>query len=331
MQSILPKTLVSGLGALLLTVFAIPSPAAGQDAPAIKIGTGGSTGVYFVVGNAICRMMRLSARRGQSQKVNCAAPPSGGSIENLSLLQSREVDVGVVQSDWQYHAFNGSSIFDGKPFPELRALFSVHVEPFHIVARKGSGIEQWDDLWGKRVNVGNVGSGQRATFEELIREHGRTMEGFSAFSELSSSEQAGALCANEIDAFGFTVGVPNASIAQATDGCEGTIIDLDTPVIRTLVDGAPYYQWTTIPDGTYFTTDKDVRTLGVLATVVSHADVDEDIVYALVKSVHMNMRMFTTLHPAFAMLNSQNMTRDGLSVPLHPGAERAYKELGIME
>lgn len=302
-----------------------------QNRSRITIGTGGSAGVYFVVGNAICRMVRLNARQDQSTRVNCAAPPSRGSIENLERLKAGEIQFAIVQSDWQFHAFNGSSIFKNDQHGNLRSLFSIHVEPFQIVARKGANINGWDDLHGKRVNIGNVGSGQRATFEELIRVHDQNLSSFAAVSELESSLQASALCNNEIDAFAFTVGVPNASIAQATDGCDGTIIDVNTPTIRKLVEQAPYYRWTQIPEGTYFTTTKDVRTFGVLATLVTNSDVDEDVVYTMVKSVHENLNLFTVLHPAFADMNSRDMATVGLSAPLHPGAVRAYRELGILK
>lgn len=302
-----------------------------QERTRITIGTGGSAGVYFVVGNAICRMVRLNARKDRSTRINCAAPPSGGSIDNLEQLRAGKIQFAIVQSDWQFHAYNGSSIFEDDRHENIRSLFSIHVEPFQIVARKGADIRSWDDLTGKRVNIGNVGSGQRATFEELIRAHDQDLSSFAAVSELESSLQASALCNNDIDAFAFTVGVPNASIAQATDGCDGTIIDVNTPIIRDLVERAPYYRWTTIPEGTYFTTTKNVRTLGVLATLVTNSEVSDDVVYAIVKSVHENIDLFTVLHPAFSDMNSKDMANVGLSAPLHPGAIRAYRELGILE
>ena len=236
------RTIVTVMTALTAVAMLQISTARAQNETRITIGTGGSTGVYFVVGNAICRMVRLNARREESSTIRCAAPPSRGSIENLERLKAREIQFAIVQSDWQHHAYNGTNIFESDRHAELRSLFSIHVEPFQIVARKGADIKNWNDLRGKRINIGNIGSGQRATFEELIRVHNQDMSSFASVSELESNLQAAALCDGEIDAFGFTVGVPNASIAQATDGCDGTIIDVDTPTIRKLVDEAPYYQ-----------------------------------------------------------------------------------------
>jgi len=325
------RLMLSTLSAIALVGFFAGAAPRAQEASRITIGTGGPIGIYFVVGNAICRMMRLNTRSGSNRRVKCAAPPSLGSIDNLRLLREGKVDFAIVQSDWQYHAFNGSSIFENDARADLRSVFSVHVEPFQIVARNGSGIESWDDLRGKRINIGNVGSGHRATFEELIRVTGQDLSSFASVLELESTLQASALCDNEIDAFAFIVGVPSASIAQATDGCDGKIINVNTSEIQELVGNSPYYQWTTVPKGTYFTTTDDVRTLGVLATVVTRADMGDEIVYAVVKSVHENLALFQTLHPAFAKLNSKDMATVGLTALLHPGAIKAYSDLEILE
>lgn len=316
-----------------LILLASTYSAAPQSLAQIRIGTGGPAGVYFVAGNAICRMVRLentSVAKTSGGRLRCAAPPSGGSIDNLQKLHRREVDFAIVQSDWHHHAFKGSSRFKGDPHPHLRSVFSLHVEPFQIVVREGAGISSWQDLDGKRVNIGNVGSGHRATFEELVRIHDQLMSRFSAVSELGSSDQASALCEGKIDAFAFTVGVPNASIAQATDGCDGRIISLTTPAVGKLIKKAGYYRWTTIPEGTYFTSTENVKTLGVVATLVTRSDVDKDIVRRLTKAVFGNLRQFRRLHPAFNSLKKLEMAGVGLSAPLHPGARQFFKSAKLL-
>jgi TRAP transporter TAXI family solute receptor len=210
-------------------------------------------------------------------------------------------------------------------------VFSVHGEPYQIIAAKNSNIHSWDDLKGKRFNIGNPGSGQRSTTEELMAGHGWSARDFAVATELTSTEQSTALCDGSIDAYGYTVGVPNAGVAVATDGCGGYIVDLgDDPVAKQLVADHPYYGFTTIPKGTYATTDKDVTTFGVLATLVTSADVPEDVVYAVTKAVFDNFDDFRALHPAFAHLDPAKMIKDGLSAPLHPGAVKYYKERGWM-
>lgn len=319
------------LCALAILYFTTAHGAVAQSRKPIKIGTGGSTGVYFVAGNAICRMLRLNNRAEGAPRLRCAAPPSGGSIENLDMLRAGKVDFAVVQSDWQHHAFNATSRFKSNPYPELRAMFSLHVEPFQIVAAAGSGIKSWSDLDGRRINIGNVGSGHRATFEDLLSIHGQSLSRFAFVSELGSSAQAAALCDGEIDAFAFTVGVPNASIAQATDGCDGEIISLQTPEVGALIKKAPYYSWTEIPEGTYFTSTNSIKTIGVLATLVTRSNVDDETVYQLTKSVFDNFEKFRRLHPAFANLNKFDMARVGMSAPIHDGTLRYYREKKLLK
>ena len=300
----------------------------------ISIGTGGPTGVYFVVGNSVCRMVHKEAAEGRSSGrkhgIRCAAPSTGGSNYNIGQIGAGELDFGVAQSDWQFHATNGSSKWEGKQQTDLRAVFSVHPEPFQIIVGADSGINSWADLKGKRVNIGNPGSGQRGTMEVLMKAHGTTADDFKIATELTSSEQSKALCDGKIDAYGYTVGVPNAGVAIATDGCDARIINLNSSVEAGLVNANPYYAFATIPAGTYKTSSEDVTTFGVKASFVSSAKVDADVVYELVRAVFENLDDFRKLHPAFAHLTPAMMIKDGLSAPLHEGAARYYKEQGWM-
>jgi TRAP transporter TAXI family solute receptor len=320
-------------GALLAGSQFLTSTGEAQGRRFIAIGTGGPTGVYFVVGNSICRMVHKEAAEGRSagrqHGIRCSAPSTGGSTYNIGQIQQGELDFGVAQSDWQYHAYNCSSD-KVVCFEKLRAVFSVHPEPFHIIVGADSGIESWDDLKGKRVNIGNPGSGQRGTMEVLMAAHGITTDAFAQATELTSTEQSQALCDGRIDAYGYTVGVPNAGVAVATDGCGARIINLNGPVEQKLVEENPYYAFATIPEGTYKTTDEDVTTFGVKATFVTSADTPEDVVYEVTRAVFENIDDFRNLHPAFENLDPQSMMTDALSAPLHPGAEKYYKEKGWM-
>ena len=320
---------VAAMAGLFACSFAQTSTAQTKDQ--IRIGTGGPAGIYFVAGNAICRMVRIDNPTTTPSQLRCAAPPSSGSIDNLRLLRERKLDFAIVQSDWQHHAYKGTSRFAGKPHSKLRSVFSLHLEPFQIVVRATAGIRNWQDLDGKRVNIGNIGSGQRATFEELVRIHGQSLSRFAAVSSLGSSKQAAALCNDEIDAFAFIVGVPNASIAQATDGCDGRIISLQTPAVDKLIKQAGYYLWATIPEGTYFTSTETIKTLGVVATLVTHADLSADTVEQVTAAVFKNFKRFRRLHPAFASLSKADMAQIGLSAPLHKGAQRYFKKVGISQ
>ncbi|KUF11362.1 TAXI family TRAP transporter solute-binding subunit [Pseudoponticoccus marisrubri] len=312
----------------LTAAFAVCGSFAAAQERFITIGTGGQTGVYYVVGQSVCRLVnRGSADHG----LKCTAPSTGGSIANINAIKAGDMDMGVAQSDWQFHAYNGSSQFEGDAFGDLRAVFSVHGEPFNVVARADSGIETFTDLLGKRINVGNPGSGQRATMDVVMDAMGWTEDDFALTSELKSAEQSAALGDNNVDAIIFTVGHPAGSIQEATTTVDAKVIPVETPEIEQLVDENPYYAWATVPGGMYKGNDEDVRTFGVKATFVTSASVEEDVVYEVVKAVFENFDRFKGLHPAFENLTEEDMISTGLSAPLHAGAKKYYVERGWME
>lgn len=295
----------------------------------VTIGTGGQTGVYYVVGQSICKLVnRNMAKTG----IKCTAPSTGGSVANLNSIRSGNQNMGVAQSDQQFNALNGLGAFaDQGPWEELRAVFGVHPELFTVVARKDSGITSFDDLQGKRVNIGNPGSGQRATMEEIMAVKGWDMGVFKLASELKSSEQSQALCDNKIDAMIFFAGHPSGSIQEATSSCEAVIVPVTGGVISTLVEEKPYYTMGKVPGGMYTGTDGDVETFGVVATFVSSTASDQDTIYAVVKAVFENFDRFKALHPAFAHLDKQKMISNGLSAPLHAGALKYFREAGFIK
>jgi len=294
----------------------------------ITIGTGGVTGVYYPTGGAICRLVNKSRK---THGVRCSVESTGGSVYNINTIRAGELDMGVAQSDWQYHAYNGTSKFKDKgPFKELRAVFSVHPEPFTVVARKDSGIKNFMDLKGKRVNIGNPGSGQRGTMEVLMAALGWTKKTFKLASELKSAEQSQALCDNKIDAMVFTVGHPSGSIKEATTTCDTVLVNVTGAAVDKLVKDNDFYRTATVPGGMYNGNPNDTKTFGVGATFVSSTKVPAKTVYEVVKAVFTNFDSFKKLHPAFKVLKKKEMIKDGLSAPLHDGAAKYYKEAGLM-
>jgi len=323
----------------LLVVSTLSFTTIAKSAEFFTIGTGGPTGVYFQTGNAICKMLHkyaTSSEHGRSKAnsdkaYRCTAPSTGGSNYNIGQIKEGEFQFGVAQSDWQYHAYNGSSKWEGKQYSNLRAVFSVHNEPFLIWARKKAKVKDFAGLEGKVVNIGNPGSGQRGTMEELMKAKGVSNSFFKSVTELTSSEQVKALCDGKIDAFGYSVGFPNGAMEQAaTCGAKALPINLTGSEVQGLISGADYYAQAVIPKGTYTGQKKDVTTFGVKATVVTSADVSEELVYLVTKAVFENFDDFRKQHPAFAPLKKENMIADGLSAPLHPGALKYYKEAGLM-
>jgi len=292
----------------------------------ITIGTGGVTGVYYAAGGAICRLMNKDrARHG----IRCSVESTGGSVFNINTIKAGELDFGVTQSDWQYHAANGTSVFakDGK-HADLRAVFSVHPEPFTVLARKEANVKSFNDFKGKRFNVGNPGSGTRASLEEMIAAMNWKLTDFSLASELKADEHGPALCDGKIDGFFYGVGHPSANIQDPTTSCGAKLVSLTGPAIDKLVADKPYYAKAVIPAGLYPNNPEATNTYGVLATVVSSSKVPTETVYQVVKAVFDNFEEFKKLHPALANLKPENMIKDGLSAPLHDGAIKYYKEKG---
>ncbi len=323
------KNLVKGFAVCCGLALALSAnPTFATDQTFVTIGTGGVTGVYYPTGGAICRLVNKTKKE---HGIRCSVESTGGSVYNLNTIAAGELDMGVAQSDWQYHAYNGTSKFAEKgPNKDLRAVFSVHPEPFTVVARADAGIKNFKDLKGKRVNIGNPGSGQRGTMEVLMGALGWTKDDFKLASELKSSEQSKALCDNKVDAMVFTVGHPSGSIKEASTSCDAVLVTVDGPEVDKLVADNDYYRVATIPGGMYRGTDADTKTFGVGATFVTSAKVPEETIYQVVKAVFENFDTFQKLHPAFANLKKEEMIKDGLSAPLHAGAVKYYKEAGLM-
>jgi TRAP transporter TAXI family solute receptor len=318
----------TGAAAILAIALLAPGAAMAQKTTFVTIGTGGTTGVYYVVGQSICSLVNRGAKE---HGIKCTAPSTGGSVANINSIRAGEMQMGVAQSDWQYHAYNGTSKFKEQgPMKDLRSVFSVHAEPFTVVARKDANIKSFNDLKGKRVNIGNPGSGQRGTMEVVMEVKGWKMSDFKLASELKAAEQSAALCDNKVDAIIYTVGHPNGSIQEATTSCEAVIVPVTGPEIDKLISGNAYYGKATIPGKMYKGNDKDIETFGVGATFVTSAKTSPEEIYQVVKAVFENFDRFKKLHPAFANLDPKLMITRNLSAPLHEGAVKYYKEKGWM-
>ena len=311
--------------AAALAVAFMSGPAAAEQF--ISIGTGGVTGVYYPTGGAICRLVN---KMRKETGIRCSAESTGGSVYNINTLRAGELEFGVAQSDWQYHAYRGASKFEeAGAFEGLRAVFSVHPEPVTIIARDDSGISNITDFKGKRVNIGNVGSGQRGTWDVIEEAMGWERSDLKLASELKSSEMGMAVCDNKIDAYFWLVGHPSAATQESLATCATHLVPAVAPEIDKLVAERPYYRTATIPAGMY-NNQEDVQTFGVGATFVSSTDVPDEVVYTVVKAVFDNFDQFKKLHPAFGNLKEAEMIMDSLSAPLHPGAKKYYEERGWM-
>jgi len=307
-------------------VFAAPIGFAQAQQKYITIGTGGVTGVYYAAGGAICRLVNKDRK---SHGIRCSVESTGGSVFNVNTIKAGELDMGVAQSDVQFNALKGVANFkDAGAWADLRAVMSLHPEPFTVLSRKELGIKAFTEFKGKKFNVGNPGSGTRASMEELLGAMGWKMSDFGLASELKADEHGPALCDGKIDGFFYAVGHPSANIQDPTTTCGAKIIPLTGAAVDKLVKQHAYYAYATIPAGLYPNNPQETKTYGVLATFVSSQKVPANTVYAVVKAVFDNFEEFKKLHPALSHLKPEGMIKDGLSAPLHAGAVKYYKEKG---
>ncbi len=315
------------MGRWMLFLFAMSLAFTGNDARAdgpVIIGTGGETGVYYATGKILCHLLR-------SRDIPCEVRSSEGSIANLKALAKGDITFAMVQSDWQFHAYRGSSKWDGEKFDALRSIFSVYAEPFQVVVKREPQMSKWRDLKGKRINAGPLASGSRQTLEELVSAR-KWQDMFSEVHELPSNQQIDAFCDNKLDAFIHMIGVPNLDMLRAVLECEGKIIGPTNTMMRKLVTAArPYYSRVVIQDGTYWSGQPAVATFGVLATLVARSDTNSKVVDALVNLVFEQFDGFRASHPAFGQSLPGEMVKEGLSAPLHAAAESYYKRKGMLD
>ncbi len=299
----------------------------------ISIATGAITGVYYPTGGAICRLVN---RGRKHHGIRCSVESTGGSVANLNAIRNGDVDFGVVQSDWQYHALKGTGFFgDQPPYKDLRVVASLYTETFAIAVNKASGIRKIDDLIGKKVNFGPTGSGMYATMEVLSSVKGWNKKDFSLVTHLSPSEQPKALCSGEIDAMIYVSGNPNGVLQEATQfqdpDCSVKILSIDRPTIKRLIKVNPFYVRAIIPGGMYSNNSHDVETFGIKATLVTAKGTKSDTVYNVTKALFNNFDNFKTLHPVFTSLKRSESIKEGNSAPLHSGAIRYYREVGLIK
>lgn len=295
----------------------------------VTIGTGGITGVYYPTGGAIAKMVN---KKKDEYGIRATVESTGGSVFNVNAVMAGDLEFGIVQSDRQYQAIKGLAEWADKgPQADLRAVFSIHPESVTLVSAVDSGIKTIQDVKGKRINIGNPGSGQRQNAIDALETIGIDIEKDIQAESIKASEAASLLQDGRIDAFFYTVGHPTGSVKEATSGARKVMIS-DITGIDALLAKYPYYAKATIPISLYpgAMNDKDVNTFGVKATLVTSAKVSDDIVYAITKEVFDNFEEFKQLHPAYAVLTKESML-EGLSAPLHPGAMKYFKEVGLMK
>ncbi len=295
----------------------------------VTIGTGGITGVYYPTGGAISKIVN---KKRDQYGIRCTVESTGGSVFNVNAIMAGDLEFGVVQSDRQYQAMKGMKEWKEKgPQKDLRAMFSIHPESVTLVAAVDAKINSIADLKGKRVNIGNPGSGQRGNSIDALEAAGLNWEKDLTAEGVKASEAPGLLQDGRLDAFFYTVGHPSGAIKEATAGRRKVrFVSITGPGIDALLKKSPYYAKSFVPAKLYPGAEnkEDVVTFGVKATFVPSAKVPDTIVSAVTQEVFENFKDFKEWHPAYEVLTKESML-DGLSAPMHPGAEKYFKEAGL--
>lgn len=322
------KHLAKSFCALALSAAALTAPAAAQERVFVGIATGGTGGTYYPLGGMLAQLISNQAEV-EGKRISATAETGNASVANAGLLAQGSIETAFVAADILDAAYKGANQFEGKAAENLRALGSLYPETVQLVARADAGIASFADLEGKSVSSGSPGSGQWQLLGDLLEAHGMTRddvsEDFSSFAQSADKIKDG-----NLDASLITAGTPTSSITELANGHDIAIVPLTGSAVAALQEVQPYYATTTLPAGTYDGVDSDVETLAVRAIWATHADLDDDLAYAMVKALYENTETLAQVHVMGAQIAAETAL-ESVSIPLHPGAERYYREVGLIK
>lgn len=299
-----------------------------SDLSHLLFGTGSVQGVYFPIGGVICRLLN---RHKNLHKIRCSLESTGGSIYNLKELNKGNFDIVFAQSDWQFHAYNGTSAFEKLgPNPKLRAVFALEADPIVILVKRDSGITSFDKLAKRRVSFGYTRSLQHRIIDDLLETKGWSEDNFAEVRPISDAKQVAQLCDNKIEAITLLSSSLNDYLRKLPDDCHMSIVPILSAEVSDLIKQKPYYRTGKILKGFVPGVDQDIQSFGLGATFVTNEDTSPKAIYHVVKEVVENFRDFKSLHPSLAALDKKELSHAGISIPLHPGATRYYKEARLL-
>lgn len=292
-------------------------PAAGKKF--LNIATGGTAGTYYPLGGAIAEILNKNI-----PGMNASAQSTGASVANINMLKDGSVDVAFVQNDIAFYAANGTEMFKDKKVEGLKGLATLYPETIQIVTLEKTGIKDIAGLKGKRVAVGAAGSGTEANARQILEAYGITYKDITA-QYLSFAEAANNLKDGNIDAAFLTAGFPTAAIQDIAAQHKVVLLPVPADKADNLIKKYPFYTKITIPANTYPNQGKDVSTVAVRAMLAVTDKMDADLAYNIVKAIYSNLDRLQAAH-ATGKLITKATAGDGMSIPLHPGAEKYFKE-----
>jgi len=312
--------IVLALMLVLTVVFTACAPAKTN----MILATGGTSGTYYPYGGAMAQIFN-----SKIPNMNVTAQATGASVENCKLLGQNEAELAIVQNDMIDYAYNGIEAFEGSKIENIRGIATLYPEIVQIVASPDSGITSVKDMKGKKVSVGAPGSGVEANARQIFEASNLTYNDMNV-SYLSFSESADAFKDKHIDAFFVTSGIPNAAIQDITAQNDIVMVSLPNDVIAALTQKYPFFVEYTIPAGTYKGQSSDVKTVAVMATLATNSQASEDVIYNITKALFENQAELAQAHAKGQELSLEKAVQ-GISIPFHPGAEKYFKEKGVLK
>ncbi len=294
----------------------------------LTLGSGATTGVYFPVATGMAKLVN-DANVG----IRANARSTGGSVANINAIAAGEFEMALAQNDIAYYAFQGCCIpaFDGKPVKGIRALAALYPEVIHIVARQDAGIRTVADLKGKRVVVGDVGSGTEQNARQILEAYGLRFEDLGQAIRVSATQGIQLMQDRRADALFYTVGLGASAIQQLALTTPITLVAVDLGKVQAIAKKYPFYVGFNIPGGTYKGVDVTTPTVAVQAMLIASEKLSPETVYKFMKAVFADQAAFKKIHPNLERFFDLSRAARGLPIPLHPGAERFYKEIGVLK
>ena len=324
------KKVIVLLAIMAFTLTAIGSVSyAGKAKVFLTMGTGGIAGTYYPFGGIVCSLITKHLK-DSDLAVSAAAQSTGGSVDNINLMMRGQTELALAQNDVAFMAYNGviHKAFKGKPWKKIRAIGNTYPEVVHIAALASSGINTVYDLKGKRVSVGDLGSGVEVTANDIVTAAGMTYKDFSKTEHLGVAESAAHIKDGQLDAMFMTSRIPTPGIQDLASIKKIKLVTIGDEIAAKIQKGKPWYAKTTIPAGTYKGVDKDVPAMAILAMLCTSSDLSEELVYGITKSIFDNTDYLAMAHAAGKAVSAENALK-GMTIPLHRGAAKYFKEKGL--
>lgn len=312
--------------ALLLSLSLIGLPIMGCSTAPVKVEsvsiyTGSISGTYYPLGEALANIINSKVNGVQSSAVS-----SGGSVANAGEIAKKEAELALIQNDIADYAYNGTEMFAGNRVDNIRAIAAWYPETIQFVTLKEFGIKAISDVKGLRVGVGAPGSGTMVEALAILDKAGINRQN-TTIRDLDFKEVAIALQDKTIEAGCIVAGIPTPAIVDVANARDVYILEITDDIYNSINKQHPFFVQQLVPSGTYKGLDKAIKTVAVKAMLVTRADMPDDIVYNITKAMFENLDILAAAHPRARDINL-NTALDGMSIPLHPGALKYYKEKG---